>query len=80
MLSVTGEATLTLANRGALAFLKLGHANGRLIDADYEKRSGEMEAAAADLTAQVLATGTRTTTCDCTMTSSRWRATTPAAS
>lgn len=47
------EAALAPAKRTALALLKLGYANEQLIDADYEKRSGEMEAVAADLTAQV---------------------------
>lgn len=48
------EATLDEAQRTALALLKLGFATEDLIDADYERRSGEMEAVAADLSHQVM--------------------------
>lgn len=41
------------SQRTALALLKLGFAGEDLVNPDYEKRSGEMEAVAADLTRQV---------------------------
>jgi len=47
------ESTLPAAQRTALALLRLGFAGTKLVDPSYEKRSGEMEAVAADLTAQV---------------------------
>ena len=47
------ESVLDDAQRTALALLKLGFATEELVNPDYEKRSGEMEAVAADLTRQV---------------------------
>lgn len=47
------EASLSDSQRTALSLLKLGFATEDLINADYEKRSGELEAVAADLTGQV---------------------------
>ena len=47
------ESELDDAQRTALALLKLGFATEELVNPDYEKRSGEMEAVAADLTRQV---------------------------
>jgi hypothetical protein len=47
------ESLLDDAQRTALALLKLGFATEELVNPDYEKRSGEMEAVAADLTRQV---------------------------
>jgi energy-coupling factor transporter ATP-binding protein EcfA2 len=49
------EATLTEPQRTALSLLRLGFASESLVSADYEKRSGEMESVAADLTQQVKA-------------------------
>jgi energy-coupling factor transporter ATP-binding protein EcfA2 len=45
--------TLDDFQRTALALLRLGFAGTDLVDPNYEKRSGEMEAVAADLTRQV---------------------------
>ncbi len=47
------ESVLDDSQRTALALLKLGFATDELVNPDYEKRSGEMEAVAADLTRQV---------------------------
>lgn len=47
------ESVLDDAQRTALALLRLGFATDELVNPDYEKRSGEMEAVAADLTRQV---------------------------
>jgi predicted ATPase len=47
------ESKLDDSQRTALALLKLGFATEELVNPDYEKRSGEMEAVAADLTRQV---------------------------
>jgi predicted ATPase len=47
------ESVLDDSQRTALSLLKLGFATDELINPDYEKRSGEMEAVAADLTRQV---------------------------
>jgi hypothetical protein len=47
------ESVLNDSERTALALLKLGFATDELVNPDYEKRSGEMEAVAADLTRQV---------------------------
>ncbi len=47
------ESSLTEPQRTALSLLKLGFATEDLVNADYEKRSGEMEAVAADLSRQV---------------------------
>lgn len=47
------ESVLDDSERTALALLKLGFATDELVNPDYEKRSGEMEAVAADLTRQV---------------------------
>ena len=47
------ESELDDSQRTALALLKLGFATDELVNPDYEKRSGEMEAVAADLTRQV---------------------------
>ena len=47
------ESELDDSQRTALALLKLGFASDELVNPDYEKRSGEMEAVAADLTRQV---------------------------
>lgn len=47
------ESELDESQRTALALLKLGFATDELVNPDYEKRSGEMEAVAADLTRQV---------------------------
>jgi hypothetical protein len=43
-------STLEQDQRTALALLQLGYATDALVNDDYEKRSGEMEAVAADLT------------------------------
>ena len=45
--------SLNDSQRTALALLRLGFAGENLVNPDYEKRSGEMEAVAADLTRQV---------------------------
>lgn len=47
------EASLSESQRTALSLLRLGFASDALVSADYEKRSGEMESVAADLTRQV---------------------------
>ncbi len=47
------ESLLDDSQRTALSLLKLGFATDELVNPDYEKRSGEMEAVAADLTRQV---------------------------
>lgn len=47
------ESSLNESQQTALALLKLGFANDDLVNPDYEKRSGEMEAVAADLSGQV---------------------------
>ena len=47
------ESELDDSQRTALALLKLGFATDELVNPDYERRSGEMEAVAADLTRQV---------------------------
>ena len=47
------ESELDDSQRTALALLRLGFATDELVNPDYEKRSGEMEAVAADLTRQV---------------------------
>ncbi len=52
-LNAKTESSLTEPQRTALSLLKLGYATDDLINADYEKRSGEMEAVAADLSGQV---------------------------
>jgi predicted ATPase len=52
-LRTNSESVLDDSQRTALALLKLGFASDDLVDPDYEKRSGEMEAVAADLTRQV---------------------------
>lgn len=52
-LRTSTESALTEAQRTALALLRLGFANEDLVSSNYEKRSGEMEAVAADLTRQV---------------------------
>lgn len=52
-LSTKSESMLDDSQRTALALLKLGFATEQLSNPDYEKRSGEMEAVAADLTRQV---------------------------
>ncbi|MGO8871114.1 MAG: ATP-dependent nuclease [Acidimicrobiales bacterium] len=52
-LRTDSESVLDDAQRTALALLKLGFATDELVNPDYEKRSGEMEAVAADLTRQV---------------------------
>jgi predicted ATPase len=52
-LRTNSESVLDDSQRTALALLKLGFASDDLINPDYEKRSGEMEAVAADLTRQV---------------------------
>ena len=49
----SSESVLDDSQRTALALLKLGFASDELVNPDYEKRSGEMEAVAADLTRQV---------------------------
>lgn len=46
-------AILNDSQRTALALLKIGFAGEDLLDPNYEKRTGEMEAVAADLTRQV---------------------------
>jgi predicted ATPase len=45
--------SLDAPQRTALALLRLGFAGEQLVDPNYEKRSAEMEAVAADLTQQV---------------------------
>ncbi len=52
-LGANSESVLDDSQRTALALLKLGFATDELVNPDYEKRSGEMEAVAADLTRQV---------------------------
>jgi hypothetical protein len=52
-LGSNSESVLDDSERTALALLKLGFATDELVNPDYEKRSGEMEAVAADLTRQV---------------------------
>src|ERR1022692_803124 len=47
-------ASLDAAQRTALSLLRLGFAGEQLTDPNYEKRSAEMEAVAADLSRQVL--------------------------
>ncbi|MGD0371086.1 MAG: AAA family ATPase [Candidatus Dormibacteria bacterium] len=46
-------SSLSPAQQTTLALLRLGYAGDQLIDPNYEKRSAEMEAVAADLTRQV---------------------------
>ena len=52
-LATSNLANLKAAQRTALALLRLGFAGDKLVDPNYEKRSAEMEAVAADLTRQV---------------------------
>jgi energy-coupling factor transporter ATP-binding protein EcfA2 len=52
-LKANSVAVLNDSQRTALALLKIGFAGAGLLDPDYEKRTGEMEAMAADLTRQV---------------------------
>ncbi len=47
------EASLSEYQRTALSLLRLGFASDELVNADYEKRSGEMEAVASGLTRRV---------------------------
>ena len=47
------ESSLSESQRTALALLKLGYASDTLINSEYEKQSGEMEAVAAELTQNV---------------------------
>lgn len=47
------QASLAPTQRTALALLGIAFATDQLVDVDYEKRSGEMEAVAAELTQRV---------------------------
>lgn len=47
------ESSLNDPQRTALSLLRLGFASEALVSQDYERRSGEMESVAADLTRQV---------------------------
>jgi len=52
-LRTNATSSLDRSQRTALALLQLGFAGEDLVATDYERRSGEMEAVAADLTRQV---------------------------
>jgi len=52
-LRVGNEGSLSPQQRTALCLLRIAFATDQLIDPDYEKASGEMEAVAADLTRQI---------------------------